>query len=341
MIYMRRIIATMALSIITSLGMFAVEPDMIVTQNGESYNVYNIEITPKTVYYTTSEDADADVKKISREDILIIKKADGTKIDPNVTEQPVAVTESSKEDATNATAHVPVVFTALEDSFIEEDVDWKKELKKYLFFNYYKKQGGKVDVSHEKFILAGNGDSQVLNMRIISDSEKTLAVARPRKIEEVNKKGKVKVKEGKYEKTIITIPDYVMIGNDKYTVTEIDPAALISHTHVTEVNWPETLKNVGAAAFWGCSFRRIVLPESLEKIGPGAYYAAGDKTFEQLYVPKTVKEIGASAFHLLGPNTSYRGFYQGTLTSIPDFISTGNCKDFGIDEEAIESYERR
>lgn len=338
---MNRIIAILSLCIISSSVTLAVEPDMIVTQSGESFNAYNLEITSKAVYYTTTEDSEGDVKKITKDQILIIKKSDGTKIDPNATESNLSLTGNSKDDVTNTSAHVPVIYTALEDSFIEEDVDWKKELKKYLFFNYYKKQGGKIDVSHEKFILVGNGDSQVLNMRVISDSEKTLAVARPRKIEKVNKKGKVKVKEGKYEKTIITIPDYVMIGNDKYTVTEIDPAAFISHTHIAEVNWPNTLKNIGAAAFWGCSFRRIVLPESLETIGMGAYYAAGDKTFEQLYVPKTVKEIGAYAFHWLGPNTSYRGFYQGTLTSIPDFVSTGNCKDFGIDEEAIESYERR
>lgn len=56
---------------------------------------------------------------------------------------------------------------------------------------------------------------------------------------------------------------------------------------------------------------------------------------------KTVKRIGARAFLRLGPKTSYSGYYQGSLTCIPDWITTGNCTQYGIDEEAVEAYERR
>lgn len=333
---------------------FAGEPDILVTQSGESMKVYNLEMSLNTVFYTLAEDANAPVQKIAKKDVLIIKKADGSIIDLN--KAVAAATELETAKSENPTTHVPVTYTAIENSFMEEDVDWNKELKRADFdYLYYKIGGVQLENVHGKFILAKNNDGQVLNMRIISDKDKTLAVARPRKVakldkkgnKEVDKKGNVKMKDGKYEMSEIIIPEYVIIDGENYSVTEIDPVAFVDRSFLKEctiktVVFPETLKSIGAGAFCWCrSLNEIILPNALEKIGAGAFYASGDKIFKQLYIPKSVKEIGAAAFHLLGSNTSYRGFYQGTLTCIPDFVSEGNCKDFGIDEEAVRSYEQR
>lgn len=343
---MKKSVLSIFFLVVACMTSIAAEPDILVTQSGESLKVYNLEMSPTTVFYTLEEGADAGLQKIAKADVLIIKKADGTVVNFNNT----VVAEPEIKKSENPAAHVPVTFTAVEDSFVEEDVDWNKELKTYMFYNYYKKNGGdKIAVAHEKFILAGNKEGQVLNMRILSDKDKTLSVARPRKVERldkngnkiVDKNGKAKTKEGKYEMSEIIIPEYVIFDGEKYSVTEIDPAAFIAHTNINSVVFPETLKTIDAAAFWGCSLKSIVLPESLEKIGAASFYASGDKIFKELYIPKGVKEIGAEAFLFLGPNRSYRGFYQGTLSCIPDFVSKGNCKDFGIDEEAVEAYERR
>lgn len=344
---MKKSVLSIFFLVVACMISIAAEPDILVTQSGESLKVYNLEMSPTTVFYTLEEGADAGLQKIAKADVLIIKKADGTVVNFNNT----VVAEPENKKSENPAAHAPVTFTAVEDSFIEEDVDWKKELdRQYLFYTFYKKNGGdKVGVTHERFILAGNKEGQVLNMRILSDKDKILAVARPQKVpkldkngnKEVDKNGKVKTKDGKYEMAEIIIPEYVMINGEKYSVTEIDPAVFMGHKNINNVIFPETLKSIDSGAFWGCSLKSIILPESLEKIGAGSFYASGDKMFKELYIPKGVKEIGAEAFHFLGPNRSYRGFYQGTLSCIPDFVSKGNCKDFGIDEEAVDAYERR
>ncbi len=335
--------------ILMSGTVFAGEPDILVTQSGESMKVYNLEMSLNTVFYTLAEDANAPVQKIAKKDVLIIKKADGSIIDLNKAVAAATELETAKSD--NPTTHVPVTYTAIENSLMEEDIDWNKELKRARFNYFYNSYGGgKLENVHGKFILARNNDGQVLNMRIISDKDKTLAVARPRKVakldkkgnKEVDKKGNVKMKDGKYEMSEIIIPEYVIIDGENYSVTEIDPIAFTNHSNIKNVVFPETLRSIGAGAFFWCNtLNEIILPDALEKIGAGAFYESGDKIFKQLYIPKSVKEIGAFAFHCLGLNRSYRGFYQGTLTCIPDFVSEGNCKDFGIDEEAVRSYEQR
>lgn len=68
-----------------SLNGLAVNPDIIVLQSGESLKVYNIEITSgNNIYYTLEEDEESLIQKVSKDNVLIIKKADGTRIDPSL-----------------------------------------------------------------------------------------------------------------------------------------------------------------------------------------------------------------------------------------------------------------
>lgn len=79
---MKQIAFLLILVLQGTLISYAAEPDLLVTQEGESLKVYNLDITPgDNVYYS---DEKGNLHKISKADILIIKKVDGTKIDPQV-----------------------------------------------------------------------------------------------------------------------------------------------------------------------------------------------------------------------------------------------------------------
>jgi len=60
---------------------YAQAQDLIITKEGESYKVYNVDIGASAVFYQLTEDADAEIQRMPKADVLLIKKADGTKID--------------------------------------------------------------------------------------------------------------------------------------------------------------------------------------------------------------------------------------------------------------------
>lgn len=312
----------------------AVEPDMIVTQAGETIKVYNLEISPTSVFYTLTEDPNGDLKKIANDRILIIKKADGTKIDPMASSIP----ESNKKTVTkNPAAHPPVTHKAIEDDFV------------YLKLDKFKIGDIKVDEIEGYFIQAADENGQILNYRLNSKDQKTLSVARSRLREETNKKGEVK-KHKTYYSGEYVIPEYVQVGDDKYTVVSIDAHAFEGNPDVTNVVFPSTLESIGDRAFAGIfggfsakpnNLRSVILPEGLKQVGSGAFWRGSENIIDQLYIPKSLENIGEWAFMYLGKNTSYRGYFQGNLTCMPDFVNILNCKDYGIDEEAVEVYEQK
>lgn len=334
---MRKYISIFLILFGSSLA-FASDPDILVTQEGESLKVYNVEVTPKTVYYTLTEDTDADVKKMAADAVLIIKKADGTVV--NLVASDASNVSNNQETSVNKNAnpdaHEPVTHKALEKEFVKIHRDKEKANK---FFGIKEKPA-----RDELYILAGDGKGQILNFRLLDD--RTLAVAMSREIRKTDKKGKVKIKETLYEGEEYIIPDYVSVGDVTYPVTVIDPWAFVGCSNVKNIVFPSTLKEIGVGSF-SCvglkkvQLKRIILPEGLEKIGQQAFFFAGSKMFEQLYIPKGVKEIGKSSFSCVGGKTSYNGYFQGALTCCPDWITTGNCTQYGIDEEAVEAYERR
>lgn len=291
--------------LIMSLSIKASEPDMLVTQKGETLNVYNLDLTSSEyIYYTLSDDVNSPITKILKEDVLIIKKSDGTKIDPSQN-----TNIATRNAVVNPGAHDPVTHRVTR--------------------TFYSKK------AKENLLVVEDGVGQVLYMRILSDQEKTLSVT-------VHKG----YSNSDYNDEKYVIPEYVEFQDEKYTVISVDVNAFSLfgfRDKIKEIVFPSTLKTIGNNSFAGRRhLSKIILPESIERIGDNAFISCGDKAaFEQLYIPKGVKYIGEDAFRWVGNNTSPRGYFQGNLTSMPDFITIGNCKNYGIDEEAVEAYEKR
>ena len=68
--------------------MSAAAQDKLITTDGDVYVVYNVEVTGSSVMYTTTNSATADIQKIDKSKVLIIKRPDGTKYDLGTTEAP-------------------------------------------------------------------------------------------------------------------------------------------------------------------------------------------------------------------------------------------------------------
>lgn len=292
-------------------SIFASEPDMLVTQEGETFKVYNLDVTSgDNIYYTLQDSSDAALNKILKKDVLIIKKADGTTINPNetVTDQnnkaTIAHEQSNAQIKKNPGAHDPVTH--------------------------------KVTSESKGLLNVTDGEGQELTMKVLNASDKTLEVTKPRK-------------GLKYENPIYIIPDSVEYNGEIYTVESIGKEAFknvgfwVNDVNVIEIKLPNTLKTIGWGAFAGRdALQSIIIPDSVETIGDWAFTMCGRNTgFKELYIPETVKRIGQEAFRNSSPTTSYRGYFQGYISSMPPYITTSNCKDFGIDEEAVENYYRR
>lgn len=57
--------------------------DLVVTNQGKTYQVYNLEVGDKAIFYQLENNPDAEIKRMNKSDILIIRKKDGTKLDVN------------------------------------------------------------------------------------------------------------------------------------------------------------------------------------------------------------------------------------------------------------------
>ena len=62
-------------------GISAFAQDVLITQEGDVKKVYDVKVGPSTVFYKESDKADAPTLRIKKEDVIMIKRRDGTKID--------------------------------------------------------------------------------------------------------------------------------------------------------------------------------------------------------------------------------------------------------------------
>ena len=63
----------------TVIGLHA--QDTMVTKSGDIKTVYNVEISSNAVFYKSSNEADAQIERIAKEDLFMIKRPDGTMYD--------------------------------------------------------------------------------------------------------------------------------------------------------------------------------------------------------------------------------------------------------------------
>ena len=177
----------------------------------------------------------------------------------------------------------------------------------------------KEDNREQMVFSARTPDGKELRYAILSEAAHTVAVIK-----------------GKYKEQEYIIPEYVDVNGTKYTVTEIGMKAFHG-SRVISVQFPNTLKTIKAQAFNRVPLKKIILNDGLEDIGAFAFAACGG---DEIYIPSTVKSLGNNSFWWATKASSYRGFSQGFFSCMPIFITEGNCKDYGIDEEAVRAYEK-
>ena len=322
---MVRKIFVLIISIVSYISVYAQSTGQytIVTNDDQILKVYNIDISGEFVYYTIKEDDPDDIKRIPVSNILIIKDAEGKKIEParnavsSLSGSPTEVVSS--QNPVSSAKHQP-----------RPEITWYAT--------------GEIFTNKDGSIIYEGGEEKDSNntlwFQVIEGKNNEIMLTRAPK------------KMGKHPSEEYIIPDYVIIDGQTYKLTKIDKETFASDrwgnpykSTIKSLSLPETLEEIGDKAFKD-TFQdtKLILPGKLKVIGEKAFYYGGArKTFTELYIPKTVTSIGDQAFSYIGPrsNFSYRGFYQGNLTSIPDFITPDNCHQFGIDENAIENYERR
>ncbi len=282
--------------------------DVIVKNDLETLTVYNVDVSSTFVYYQESPDAGAPTLKMPVSDVMIIKKADGTKIDPlAVTTQAAAIEQKPSRSRILVPQEPRDYVTAVVSSPIKQ----------------------KEDGRHFKAVTP---DGIELKYRVLSEEEHTLEVI-----------GKVSSKQV----DAIIIPEDVEIDGIVYTVTRIGERAF-SRCLFKDCQFPLTLKSVGNSAFNMSDLRRVQLPEGVTEIGSSAfksigkdYYTIEKHKVEYLYIPTTVTHIGIDAFKFAGNKNSPRGYYEGRLDCLPEFVTSKNCTNYGIDHNAIEEYEKR
>ena len=250
--------------------------DVIITNALETLKVYNVEVSATSVFYQLSPDAGAEIHKLPVSEVMIIRKADGTRIDPQATKNQITTTNTDKK-ATRSRILVPQEPRESVKAEVCSDIKQTKEGRQF---------------------KAVTPDGVVLKYRILSEEEHTLEVT-----------GKDKSINSQEHKTII-IPENIDINGMVFTVTQIGEKAFY-HNLMEEYLFPKTLKKIGDKAFFMANIKSILLPEGLEEIGYSAFYSAGMNAityqkhkFEYIYIPTTVTTIGEYAFRNIGKKTS-------------------------------------
>lgn len=262
---MKKVLLILSMICSGSLWCKAVDPDIIITQEGESLKVYNLELSSNSVFYTLQEGTDANVEKISKNNVLLIKKADGTIL--NLSDGDSGFNHKARKEMKNPDADEAVTYVATSDFFQD-------------------KKGNQM-ISEE------DNKGQKILFRLIPNEEKTLAVTK------WQDKGKYDGEEYVLPDYVRKDNDTYTVKyiDDKafYLGRAIDSRRL------KRIVFPTTLKKIGSNTFHGqFCLTTIILPENLENIGDKAFYTCGAKMIWRRYIPKGVKTIGLETFRGAG-----------------------------------------
>lgn len=134
-------------------------------------------------------------------------------------------------------------------------------------------------------LLAENGDTfsdENLNYKIISETDLTVEVIGLNKTSSINA-GAVK-----------TLPSMVEFEGQSYTVVAIGQRAFVNE-ELVEMTIPNTVTNIGAAAFQHCvTLKEVHIPESVTEIGVSAF--SNCSALQSATIPEGVTVIEESTF---------------------------------------------
>lgn len=110
--------------------------------------------------------------------------------------------------------------------------------------------------------------------------------------------------------------DMLMTANHSRVIRYSPPAEPLH-----DVTIPEGVKTIDAYAFKGYTFSRLVLPESLERLGQEAFFSStpAEGMMNRLRLPRNLREIGRQSLSLMltdfdvDPNHPYLSNHQGAV----------------------------
>ena len=181
------LIALLAQMCIASVN--AQEPqDVIVKNDLETLKVYNVEVSSNFVFYQLAPETGAVIQKLPIADVMLIRKADGTKIDPSAVAKKTTESDNATSmKKTRSRILVPVEPHEPVQAEVCSEIKMKKERREF---------------------EALNPDGCKLKYRILSEEQHTLAVI-----------------ENNYKLNSVIIPETVDVSGVLYTVTRIDAKA--------------------------------------------------------------------------------------------------------------------
>lgn len=92
----------------------------------------------------------------------------------------------------------------------------------------------------------------------------------------------------------LVIPETVTNDGKTYSVTGIGTSAFDHCIQLTSVTIPGSIKSIGGAAFWGCSFETVSILDGVTTICDSAFFLC--ERMKKITIPNSVTSIGRAAF---------------------------------------------
>lgn len=135
-------------------GISASAQDVLITKDGDVKNVYEVEVGTNAVFYKSKDNADAEILRINKADVFMIKRKDGTKYDLGNGVQPSSATYSSAlQPAVASQATVSLASQKRNEELISYSNTYTPE--------YVGKKSGNAGLLYA--IIAYGQDSQLVN----------------------------------------------------------------------------------------------------------------------------------------------------------------------------------
>lgn len=268
---MKRSVISFAICMLSTL---VSAQDVLVTKNGDAIKAYGTEVGSETVFYQESQATDAPTKRISKNDLLIIKYADGRVV--NMTESTAAVA---------APQSVPAAKTTTSASAIAQN--------KELINKYNSNKARYIGEPSSKKTKVLYCECTVTDDSKLCDDNLEL-VYKTKNVSLVNNKLAVTLKN-KTQRTI-----YIDLGNSFFTSEEVAEAY-----YVPQVTSTTTSKSTGVSVNAGAVAGALGVGGALGtlasgvNVGGGTTHGTSTSTFSQRVVaipPMSVIELAPKYF---------------------------------------------